>query len=81
MRFESVVLLAAEPFSIYLGFLESLTALGRAHQSLTFGIKEDRDAQFSGIAVDLPLHEERRRTRRKRRVEMKRATTRKLKTN
>jgi len=68
MRFESVVLLAAEPFSIYLGFLESLIALGRAHQSLTFGIKEDRDAQFSGIAVDLPVREERRRIRRKRKA-------------
>lgn len=52
MWFESIVLLAAEPFSIYPRILESLIALGRPYQS-TFGIKEDRKARFFGIAIDL----------------------------
>jgi len=36
MYFESIVLLAAESFSIYHQFFESLMALGRPRQSLTF---------------------------------------------
>lgn len=59
MWFESIVLLAAEPFSIYLRFLESLIALGRPHQSLTFCIREDRKARFSQIVVDLLVRKER----------------------
>lgn len=44
MWFRSIVLLTAEPFSIYFQFLESLMALGRPRQSVTFRIEEDREA-------------------------------------
>lgn len=59
MWFGSIVLLTAEPFSIYLQFLESLMALGRPRQSVTFRIEEDREARFSGIADNLSICEER----------------------
>lgn len=58
MWFGSIVLLTAEPFSIYLQFLESLMALGRPRQSVTFRIEEDREARFSGIADNLSICEE-----------------------
>lgn len=59
MWFGSIVLLTAEPFSIYLQFLESLMTLGRPRQSVTFRIEEDREARFSGIVDNLSIREER----------------------
>jgi len=49
MYFESIVLLAAESFSIYHQFFESLMALGRPRQSFTFVSKNIEKLDFSGL--------------------------------